>query len=109
MKSSLLNHTVVEFQSAEHLELRLRQILDTSDEFYENAAKLGMLRYTIAKIWNKKESHKLCFTFEYADEDAFKNCQVFIEDWHKTQNVSSMPRKVYANRGVIIADYVSDD
>ena len=108
MKSSLINHTVVEFPSEELLELRKRQLLEVSDEFFAKASKMGLLRYTISKIWNKTEAHKLCFTFEYKDEKSYKDGQKFIQQWAKTTDKSSVPRKAFANRGVIIADYNSD-
>ena len=57
MKSSLINHTIVEFPSEEYLELRKRELLDLSNEFFAKASKMGMLRYTISKIWNKKSIH----------------------------------------------------
>ncbi|MDA9816249.1 hypothetical protein N9C75_04235 [Alphaproteobacteria bacterium] len=108
MKSSLINHTIVEFQSEEHLELRKRELLDVSDEFFANTSKIGMLRYTISKIWNKTEANKLCFTFEYKDEKSYKQCQKFIEEWYRTTDNSSIPRKAFSNRSVIIADYNSE-
>ena len=108
MKSSLINHTVVEFPSEELLELRKRQLLEVSDEFFAKASKMGLLRHTISKIQNKTEAHKLCFTFEYKDEKSYKDCQKFIEQWAKITDKSSVPRKAFANRGVIIADYNSD-
>ncbi len=55
MKSNLINHTIVEFPSEEYLELRKRELLDVSDDFFAKASKMGMLRYTISKIWNKTE------------------------------------------------------
>ena len=78
MKSSLINHTVVEFPSEELLELRKRQLLEVLDDFFAKASKMGLLRYTISKIWNKTEAHKLCFTFEYKDEKSYKDCQKFV-------------------------------
>ena len=53
MESNLINHTIVEFLSEEYLELRKRELIDVSDEFFTEASKMGMLRYTISKIWNK--------------------------------------------------------
>ena len=38
----------------------------------------------------------------------YKQCQKFIEEWQLTTDNSSVPRKVFANRGVIIADYKSE-
>ena len=108
MKSSLINHTIVEFPSEEYLELRKRELLDLSDEFFAKASKMGMLRYTISKIWNKTEKNKLCFTFEYKDEKSYKQCQKFIEKWQHVTDNSSVPRKVFSNRGIIIADYKSE-
>ena len=108
MKSSLINHTIVEFPSEEYLELRKRELLDSSDEFFAKASKLGMLRYTISKIWNKTEKNKLCFTFEYKDEKSYKKCQKFIEEWQRATDNLSVPRKVFSNRGIIIADYKSE-
>jgi hypothetical protein len=84
------------------------QLLEVSDDFFAKASKMGLLRYTISKIWNKTEAHKLCFTFEYKDDKSYKDCQKFIEQWAKTTDKSSVPRKAFANRGVIIADYNSD-
>ncbi len=108
MKSSLINHTIVEFPSEEYLELRKRELLDLSNEFFAKASKMGMIRYTISKIWNKTEKNKLCFTFEYKDEKSYKQCQKFIEEWQHATDNSSVPRKVFSNRGVIIADYKSE-
>ena len=108
MKSNLINHTIVEFPSEEYLELRKRELLDVSDDFFAEASKMGMLRYTISKIWNKTESNKICFTFEYKDEKSYKQCQKFIEEWYRTTDNSSVPRKSFANRGIIIADYKSE-
>ena len=108
MKSSLINHTIVEFPSEEYLELRKRELLDLSDEFFAKASKMGMLRYTISIIWNKTEKNKLCFTFEYKDEKSYKHCQKFIEEWQRATDNSSVPRKVFSNRGIIIADYKSE-
>ena len=108
MKSSLINHTIVEFPSEEYLELRERELLDLSNDFFAKASKMGMLRYTISKIWNKTEKNKLCFTFEYKDEKSYKQCQKFIEEWQRATDNSSVPRKVFSNRGIIIADYKSE-
>ena len=108
MKSSLINHTIVEFPSEEYLELRKRELLDSSDEFFAKASKMGILRYTISKIWNITEKNKLCFTFEYKDEKSYKQCQKFIEEWQRATDNSSVPRKVFSNRGIIIADYKSE-
>jgi len=80
MDSNLINHTILEFLSAEYLELRKRELLDLSEKFFAEASKMGMLRYTISKIWNKTEPHKLCFTFEYKEEESYKQCQKFIEE-----------------------------
>ena len=34
MESNLINHTIVEFPSEEYLELRKRELLDVSDDFF---------------------------------------------------------------------------
>ena len=73
--------------------------------------KLGI---TILKIEDPEiidvniEKNKLCFTFEYKDEKSYKQCQKFIEEWQRATDNSSVPRKVFSNRGIIIADYKSE-
>ena len=63
------------------------------------------------RVWNKQGSFTISQVYEYKDEDAFKNCQIVVDEFYDTYKkaFSLINAKIVSSRAITILDYVSED
>ena len=76
----LVNITIQSFKSENELELSLLKWDSVKDKFMPRLDRKGLKRYSITRIWNKKDQFQLGHIFEYKDEQAMKECLPIWKD-----------------------------
>ena len=71
-----VNITIQTFETENELELSLSKWDAIKDKFMPLFEDRGLKRYSITRIWNKKEQYQLGHIFEYQDEDSLKNINI---------------------------------
>ena len=100
----LINITIQTFKSENELELSLSKWDAVKDKFMPLFEDRGLKRYSITRIWNKKEQYQLGHIFEYKDEDSLKDCLPIWNDIEK-QFKDKIQNITTGYRGVLIDDY----
>lgn len=100
----LINITIQTFKSENELELSLSKWDAVKDKFMPLFEDRGLKRYSITRIWNKKEQYQLGHIFEYKDEDSLKDCLPIWNDIEK-QFKNKIQNITTGYRGVLIDDY----
>ena len=100
----LVNITIQTFKTENELELSLSKWDSVKDKFMPLFKERGLKRYSITRIWNKKEQFQLGHIFEYINEDALKNCLPVWNDIEK-QFKGKIENITTGYRGILIDDY----
>ena len=67
-------------------------------------AKAGLVRRTVAQVWNK-DNFRLTSNFEYENESAYNKCQKIIKKKVLPKANDIYTIKSRNNRGIIIYDF----
>ena len=100
----LINITIQKFKTENELELSLTKWDAVKDKFMPSFKEKGLKRYTITRIWNKKEQFQLGHIFEYLNEDAMKSCMPIWNDIEK-QFKDKIENITIGYRGIIIDEF----
>ena len=93
------------------MELGTRYFEDKAPEFFKKANKKGLLRWRMNRVWNKQSSFTISQVYEHKEENAFKNCQIVVDEFYETykKDFSLINAKIVSSRAITILDYVSED
>ena len=102
----LINITIQSFKSENELELSLMKWDSVKDKFMPRLDKSGLKRYSITRIWNKKDQFQLGHIFEYKNEQAMKDC---LPTWIDIQREfkDKIPNIAVVYRGILLDQYES--
>ena len=105
----LISYTIVDFPSETHMELATKFFEEKASEFFNKAEKMGLLMWRMNRVWNKLGGFTISQVYEYKDEKAFKNCQLFVDEFYDKykKDFSLMNAKIVSSRAITILDYVS--
>ena len=100
----LINITVQTFKTENELELSLTKWDAVKDKFMPSFKEKGLKRYTITRIWNKKEQFQLGHIFEYLNEESMKSCIPIWNDIEK-QFKDKIENIAIGYRGILIDEF----
>ncbi len=100
----LVNITIQTFKTENELELSISKWDLVKDNFMPLFQEKGLKRYTITRIWNKKDQFQLGHIFEYLDENAMKNCVPIWNDIER-QFKDKIQNITIGYRGILIDEY----
>jgi hypothetical protein len=102
----LVNITIQSFKSENELELSLLKWDSVKDKFMPRLDRNGLKRYSITRIWNKKDQFQLGHIFEYSNEQAMKECLPIWKDIEQ-EFKDKIPNIAVGYRGVLLDQYES--
>ena len=102
----LINITIQSFKSENELELSLLKWDSVKDKFMPRLDRKGLQRYSITRIWNKKDQFQLGHIFEYKDEQAMKECLPIWKDIEQ-EFKEKIPNIAVGYRGILLDQYES--
>ena len=106
--AKLINYSTADFATEAELEVRVYKWQEQKNEYLPKLKKNGLLRYTTLRIWNKEGQFRLGYLFEYKDDLAYKNCQSIWQEVEKNMKAQGTV-KVFANRGIVLDDWKSEN
>jgi len=105
-KIVLINITIQSFKSENELELSLVKWDSVKEKFMPRLDRNGLTRYSITRIWNKKDQYQLGHIFEYKNEQAMKNCLPIWNDIER-EFKDKIPNIAVGYRGILLDQYES--
>ena len=102
----LVNITIQSFKNENELELSLLKWNSVKDKFMPRLDRNGLKRYSITRIWNKKDQFQLGHIFEYKNEQSMNEC---IPIWNDIEREfkDKIPNITVGYRGILLDEYVS--
>ena len=73
------------------------------EKYLPKLKSLGMLRFTVLRVWNKEGAFRLGYIFEYEDEKKYKKCQPIWQEIERKSKDEALV-KIFANRGIVLED-----
>ena len=100
--SKSISHTNIGFPFETYIELSTRFFEAKASEFFNKAKKKGLLRWRMNRVWNKQGSFTISQVYEYKDEQAFKNCQIVVDEFYDTYKkaFSLINAKIVSSRAI---------
>ena len=105
-KIVLINITIQSFKSENELELSLLKWDSVKEKFMPRLDRNGLIRYSITRIWNKKDQYQLGHIFEYKNEQAMKDCLPIWNDIER-EFKDKIPNIAVGYRGILLDQYES--
>ena len=105
-KIVLINITIQSFKSENELELSLVKWDSVKEKFMPRLDRSGLTRYSITRIWNKKDQYQLGHIFEYKNEQAMKDCLPVWNDIER-EFKDKIPNIAVGYRGILLDQYES--
>ena len=102
----LINITIQSFKSENELELSLLKWDSVKEKFMPRLDRNGLTRYSITRIWNKKDQFQLGHIFEYKNEQAMKDCLPIWNDIER-EFKDKIPNIAVGYRGILLDRYES--
>ena len=102
----LINITIQSFKSENELELSLLKWDSVKEKFMPRLDRNGLTRYSITRIWNKKDQFQLGHIFEYKNERAMKDCLPIWNDIER-EFKDKIPNIAVGYRGILLDQYES--
>ena len=75
--SKLINYSTQDFSTESDMLITLHNWQDKKEKFLPKLKSKGLLRHAIMRVWNRDSSFRLGHIFEYKDENAYKNVNLF--------------------------------
>ena len=102
-QAKLINFSTADFSSKAEMEMNFNNWKSNKDEYLPKLKSLGMLRFTVLRVWNKEGAFRLGYIFEYEGEETYKKCQPIWQEIER-QSKDEAPVKIFANRGIVLED-----
>ena len=102
-QAKLINFSTADFSSKAEMEMNFNNWKSNKDEYLPKLKSLGMLRFTVLRVWNKEGAFRLGYIFEYEDEKTYKKCQPIWQEIER-KSKDEAPVKIFANRGIVLED-----
>ncbi len=107
IESTLISYITVDYKTRSDMKIGILEWQKIIENMTPRFKKAGALRQTASQVWNKDGVFRLGYTWEYKDEQAFKECQsLFREAEALFDKKTQIIRKIFSNRGVLIEDVV---
>ena len=105
--AKLISYIKIDFSTEAELELYVTMFEKEGETFWTQLKAIGLLRWRINRVWNKRGGFELSQIFEYKDETAYLKGQELLEEIlaSKKDFFSKINIKRTAFRNINIFDY----
>ena len=86
--------------------LFIRMWEDNGKALFDKLKKKGCTRFCLNQIWNVKGTFKTSTLFEYESPNAFKQCQIELENFTKNlmKEIQAADPVIEASRNIVLQD-----
>ena len=78
--AKLISYVKIDFSTEAELELYVNMFEKEVESFWLQLKEIGLLRWRINRVWNKRGGFELSKIFEYRDENSFIKGQELLGD-----------------------------
>ena len=105
--AKLISYVKIDFSTEAELELYVNMFEKEGEGFWLQLKAIGLLRWRINRVWNKRGGFELSQIFEYKDENAFIKGQELLADILESKKdfLGKINFKRTAFRNINIFDY----
>ena len=105
--AKLISYVKIDFSTEAELELYINMFEKEDESFWLQFKQIGLLRWRINRVWNKRGGFELSQIFEYKDEGSFGKGQELLGDIleNKKDFLGKINFKRTAFRNINIFDY----
>ena len=105
--AKLISYVKIDFSTESELELYINMFEKEGESFWLQLKEIGLLRWRINRVWNKRGGFELSQIFEYKDENSFIKGQELLADILESKKdfLGKINFKRTAFRNINIFDY----
>ena len=105
-KANLMTYNTFTFKTDAQMLLFIRIWEDNGTALFDKLKKNGCTRFCLNQIWNVKGTFKTSVLFEYDSPNAFKKCQIELENFTKNimKELEAADPVIEASRNIVLQD-----
>ena len=105
-KANLMTYNTFTFKTEAQMLLFIRIWEDNGTELFNKLKTKGCTRFCLNQIWNVKGTFKTSVLFEYDGPNAFKQCQIELENFTKNimKELQAADPVIEASRNIVLQD-----
>ena len=105
--AKLISYVKIDFSTEAELELYINMFEKEGEDFWLQLKAMGLLRWRINRVWNKRGGFEISQIFEYKDEGSFVRGQELLGEIleGKKDFLGKINIKRTASRNINIFDY----
>ena len=106
IKANLMTYNTFTFKTEAQMLLFIRIWEDNGTALFDKLKKKGCTRFCLNQIWNVKGTFKTSILFEYESPNAFKQCQIELENFTKNlmKEIEAADPVIEASRNIVLQD-----
>ena len=103
-KANLMTYNTFTFKTEAQMLLFIRIWEDNGTELFYKLKTKGCTRFCLNQIWNVKGTFKTSVLFEYNSHNAFKQCQIELENFTKNiiKELQAADPVIEASRNIVL-------
>ena len=78
LSAKLISYVKIDFPTKAEMDSFIDMIEKNGENFYNQLKEVGLIRWRINRVWNKKNVFEISLLFEYKDETAYTKGQKVI-------------------------------
>ena len=86
--AKLISYVKIDFSTEAELELYVNMFEKEGESFWLQLKEIGLLRWRINRVWNKRGGFELSQIFEYKDENSFIKGQELLGEILENKRIS---------------------
>ena len=101
-----MTYNTFTFKTEAQMLLFIRMQEDNGTALFDKLKKKGCTRFCLNQIWNVKGTFKTSILFEYESPNAFKQCQIELENFTKNlmKEIEAADPVIEASRNIVLQD-----
>ena len=105
-KANLMTYNTFTFKTEAQMLLFIKIWEDNGTKLFDKLKTKGCTRFCLNQIWNVKGTFKASVLFEYDGPNAFKKCQVELENFTKNimKELQAADPVIEASRNIVLQD-----
>ena len=105
-KANLMTYNTFTFKTEAQMLLFIRIWEDNGTALFDKLKTKGCTRFCLNQIWNVKGTFKTSVLFEYECPNAFKQCQIELENFTKNilKELQAADPVIEASRNIVLQD-----
>ena len=96
VSAKLISFLKIDFSTESEMDSFIDIIEKNGENFYNQLKEVGLIRWRINRVWNKKNVFEISLLFEYKDETAYTKGQKVINKF--MSDYKSLFKKINLNR-----------